>query len=248
MACQKENLPLQTNTDPHKPVLVSKTDRSEFPEHWWKAIPLDQKKSWEILPQEAGPNEVILSKRNELGLLSNFAETSFVFKNVCYPNVESFWQMMKYPDTELKDDVRTDWTTNWKYTRAQVQTLNGYAAKAAGNYANDLMSKNNANWVSLHGQILPFAEETPGEHYRLIVQVFIEKIRQNPKVLSLLLQTKNLKLRPDHHISKEAPLEWNYNLLWMDIRSQLQKNELSLTSDENLNLKTCLGKNDDKRF
>jgi hypothetical protein len=31
------------------------------------------------VPQEAGPGEVILSKRDELGLLSNFAATPFEF-------------------------------------------------------------------------------------------------------------------------------------------------------------------------
>src|SRR5205807_10219141 len=46
-----------------------------YPAHWWTPIDDPKKPEWEILPQEAGPGEVILSKRNELGLLSNFAPT-----------------------------------------------------------------------------------------------------------------------------------------------------------------------------
>src|SRR5262245_15838710 len=41
---------------------------SRYPAAWWNPIPKDQAKSWEILPQEAELGEVILSKRNELGL------------------------------------------------------------------------------------------------------------------------------------------------------------------------------------
>jgi hypothetical protein len=50
---------------------------SRYPAHWWVAVSKDGAPSWEILPQEAGPGEVILSKRHELGLLSNFAPTPF---------------------------------------------------------------------------------------------------------------------------------------------------------------------------
>lgn len=52
---------------------------SRYPQHWWEPVPKNQAASWEILPQEANPGEVILSKRNELGMLSNFVETPFVF-------------------------------------------------------------------------------------------------------------------------------------------------------------------------
>ncbi len=40
-----------------------------YPQHWWTPAAKDGAPAWEILPQEAGPGEVILSKRNELGLL-----------------------------------------------------------------------------------------------------------------------------------------------------------------------------------
>ena len=54
--------------------------------------------TWEILPQAAGPGEVIVSKRHELGLLSNFAPTPFTFRGQRYASLEGFWQMMLYPD------------------------------------------------------------------------------------------------------------------------------------------------------
>src|SRR5438874_612554 len=75
-----------------------------YPEHWWTPVPKEAAPAWEILPQEAGPGEVILSKRNELGLLSNFAATSFEFHGKRYASLEGFWQMMKFP--EGPDDPR----------------------------------------------------------------------------------------------------------------------------------------------
>ncbi len=69
-----------------------------YPAVWFAAIDDPNKPDWEILPQEAGPGEVILSKRNELGLLSNFAPTPFVFHDRRYASLEGFWQMMLYPD------------------------------------------------------------------------------------------------------------------------------------------------------
>ncbi|HMG73017.1 MAG TPA: hypothetical protein VK582_05905 [Pyrinomonadaceae bacterium] len=66
-----------------------------YPAHWWTPVIDPKKPDWEILPQEAGPGEVILSKRNELGLLSNFAPTPFVFRGKRYASLEGLWQMMK---------------------------------------------------------------------------------------------------------------------------------------------------------
>src|SRR5213082_2717778 len=77
---------------------------ARYPAKWWEAAPKKGAPSWEILPQEAKPGEVILSKRNELGLLSNFAATPFEYRGKRYASVEGFWQMMKYP--EGPDDPR----------------------------------------------------------------------------------------------------------------------------------------------
>src|SRR6266852_4223207 len=90
------------------------TRDSRYPAHWWTPIIDPKKPEWEILPQEAGPGEVILSKRNELGLLSNFAATPFVFHGLRYASLEGFWQMMKYP--EGPDDPRAKFPgLEWKY-------------------------------------------------------------------------------------------------------------------------------------
>jgi hypothetical protein len=67
-----------------------------YPARWWQPVPTAGAPGWEILPQAAAPGEVILSKRNELGLLSNFAPTPFVFHGKRYASLEGFWQMMKY--------------------------------------------------------------------------------------------------------------------------------------------------------
>src|SRR5450631_3378979 len=69
-----------------------------YPAHWWAPVPEDQKAVWEILPQAAKSGEVILSKRNELGILSNFAGTPFTLRGARYASVEGFWQMMLYPE------------------------------------------------------------------------------------------------------------------------------------------------------
>lgn len=235
---------MTSNSPDNKINPSSRTDKSwklDFPEHWWQEIPRQDAKSWEVLPQDAGYKEVVLSKRNELGLLSNFAETPFVFHGVCYPTVEAFWQMMKYPEGEK--DPRWFWIKNWKYKREQVAQMNGYSAKSAGNYVNFLMEKNNANWVTFEGKVIPFATKAPQEHYHLIWEALIEKLRQNPKVLEVILATKDLKLLPDHKVSEESPREWHYYLLWMDIRALLEAGQLSLQTQEDLSFKTCQAQN-----
>jgi hypothetical protein len=42
----------------------------DYPREWWIDIPRHEAAAWEILPQDAKPGEVILSKRTELGILS----------------------------------------------------------------------------------------------------------------------------------------------------------------------------------
>ena len=84
---------------------------SRYPAVWFAPINDPNKPDWEILPQEAKPGEVILSKRNELGILSNFAATPFELDGKRYASVEGFWQMMLYPegpDDERAKDKRRD--------------------------------------------------------------------------------------------------------------------------------------------
>src|SRR5215470_9911834 len=118
-----------------------------YPAHWWTTVSEVGKPDWEILPQEAAPGEVILSKRNELGLLSNFAATPFTYRGVRYASVEGFWQMMLYP--EGKDDLRSIAPgVEWKFTRGQVSQMTAFEAKAAGTLAEENMKKMGIGWVS----------------------------------------------------------------------------------------------------
>jgi len=211
-----------------------------FPESWWKEVQRDPAKYWEILPQDAGYMEVILSERNELRLLSNFTETPFVFHGVCYPTIESFWQMMKFPETT--NDPRWSWTQAWPWTREQVAGMNGHGARAAGNFANTLMEKNEANWATFEGQRFTLVSQTQDIHYNLILQALQEKIRQNPEVYEVLVKTKNLKLRPDHTISEKSPKEWHSYQLWTDIRQSIAAKKFDTKTQENLSLRTCKAK------
>src|SRR5207237_2355082 len=105
-----------------------------YPAHWWTPVSKAGAPAWEILPQEAGPGEVILSKRHELGLLSNFAATPFTFRGQRYASLEGFWQMMLYP--EGPDDPRATLSgVEWKYSRQQVAQMTSFEAKAAGTLA-----------------------------------------------------------------------------------------------------------------
>ena len=100
---------------------------ARYPAHWWTPVVDPSKPGWEILPQEAGPGEVILSKRNELGLLSNFAPTPFVFHEKRYASLEGFWQMMKYP--EGADDPRAKFSGDRMEVHARSGRLRWSASK-----------------------------------------------------------------------------------------------------------------------
>lgn len=192
-----------------------------YPAHWWMAVAKEGAPEWEILPQEAGPGEVILSKRNELGLLSNFAATPFVLHGKRYASLEGFWQMMKYP--EGREDPRATFPgLTWKYTREQVAQLASFEAKHAGDLGEANMKKMGITWVTYEGKQMEYKPATPGEHYRLIVEATHEKVRQNPNVKRVLLSTGNLVLKPDHHQDPDAPAAWRYYEILTEIRSELQ--------------------------
>jgi predicted NAD-dependent protein-ADP-ribosyltransferase YbiA (DUF1768 family) len=193
-----------------------------YPAHWWKEIPRQEAASWEILPQDAGPGEVILSKRNELGLLSNFAATPFEFRGKRYASLEGFWQMMKYPEGD--DDPRATFSNAvWQSTREQVAQMTGFEAKRAGALAEENMKKMGIDWVTFEGKRMEYKPKTPGEHYRLIVEATREKVRQNPEVKKVLLATGDLVLKPDHHQEPDAPAAWRYYEILTNIRTELQK-------------------------
>jgi predicted NAD-dependent protein-ADP-ribosyltransferase YbiA (DUF1768 family) len=193
----------------------------QYPATWWTPVIDPHKPDWEILPQAAKPGEVILSKRNELGILSNFAATPFTIHGVRYASVEGFWQMMLYP--EGPNDPRAQAASlTWPHTRAQVAQMTAFEAKAAGDIGEENMRKLGIDWVTFEGRRMPYRSMVKGEHYRLIVEAIHAKLAQNPKVRQVLLSTGNLILLPDHIQEDNAPPEWAYYKLWMDIRTELQ--------------------------
>jgi hypothetical protein len=193
-----------------------------YPAHWWQPVSKDGAPSWEVLPQEAGPGEVILSKRNELGLLSNFAATPFIFKGKRYASLEGFWQSMKYP--EGPDDPRAKFPgLEWKYIREQVSQLTSFEAKAAGTLADQNMKKMGISWLSFEGERFEYRPSTPGKHYELIVSATREKVKQNAEVRKVLLSTGDLILKPDHHQEPNPPAAWRYYEILTVIRAELQR-------------------------
>jgi predicted NAD-dependent protein-ADP-ribosyltransferase YbiA (DUF1768 family) len=196
--------------------------RAGYPAHWWAPVSRHGAPDWEILPQEAGPGEVIVSKRHELGLLSNFAATPFLLHGVRYASLEGFWQMMLYP--ESPDDPRARFPgVRWSYTRDQVAQLTGFEAKEAGTLAEQNMARMGVTWVSFEGERFEYRPDRPGRHYALIVAAMREKVRQNPDVRKVLLATGDLVLRPDHHEEANAREAWRYCTILMQLRAELRK-------------------------
>lgn len=194
----------------------------QYPAHWWTPVPEANKPDWEILPQAAKPGEVILSKRNELGILSNFAATPFTLYGKRYASVEGFWQMMLYP--EGPGDPRAKFPgIHWPHTREEVGQMTAWDAKNAGAVGEENMKKMGIDWVTFDGKRMKYWSMQKGEHYRLIVAAMRAKLEQNPKVKEVLLSTGNLILRPDHYQEENPPAEWHYFQIWMDLRSELQK-------------------------
>ncbi|MBI3004208.1 MAG: hypothetical protein HYY49_02185 [Ignavibacteriales bacterium] len=193
-----------------------------YPAHWWAPVSTEDKPEWEILPQEAKNGVVILSKRNELGVLSNFAATPFEFRGKRYASLEGFWQMMLYP--EGNEDPRATFPgLQWKYTRDQVAHMISFEAKNAGELAEENMKRMGIDWVTFEGKQMEYKPDTPGDHYRLIVSATWEKVKQNPNVKKVLLSTGNLNLKPDHHQEPNAPAAWRYCEILTDIRATLQR-------------------------
>lgn len=191
-----------------------------YPAHWWTPVSEDQRAVWEILPQAAKPGEVIVSKRNELGILSNFAATPFTFRGKRYASVEGFWQMMLYPEGPRDARAQSPGIA-WLHTREEVAQMTAFEAKDAGMLAEANMRKMSIGWVTFEGRRMPYRTEEKGEHYRLILEAMRAKLAQNPRVREILLETGSLVLRPDHFEEADAPPEWRYCEIWMEIRKTL---------------------------
>jgi len=198
--------------------------RADYPAHWWAAVSPEGAPAWEVLPQAAGPGEVIVSKRHELGLLSNFAPTPFTFRGLRYASLEGFWQMMLYP--EGPDDPRARFPgVAWAFTRDSVARMTAFAAKGAGTLAEQNMQRMGIDWVTFEGRRFAYRSARPGRHYRLIVAAMREKVRQNPEVRQALLATGDLVLRPDHNEEAGACPEWRYCDILMRLRAELRRAE-----------------------
>ena len=198
-----------------------------YPAHWFTSVERDPKKTWEILPQEAKPGEVILSKRHELGLLSNFAPTPFTYRGRRYASLEGLWQSMLYPEAKIdgKNDPRSQAKVKWAHTRAQVEQMGAFEAKEAGRMAEENMKALKIDWVSFEGKKFPYFTQARGEHYRIIVEAMRAKLAQNPPVQAALKATGKLKLMPDHHSEPNAPPAWRYTAIWEMLRSELTQSK-----------------------
>lgn len=203
--------------------LLSLSLFASYPKEWWTPINDPQAPSWEILPQDAAPGEVILSKRNELGILSNFADTSFTYNGKKYASLEGFWQAMKFPENAADERIKEG--ILWPFERQEVEKMTGFDAKKAGTVGSENMKALNINWVSFEGKKLIYKTTEKLDHYDLIVAAMIQKLKQNPRVESILLQTGDLILKPDHIQAPPIPPAWKYYEIWMEIRSKLQNGE-----------------------
>jgi predicted NAD-dependent protein-ADP-ribosyltransferase YbiA (DUF1768 family) len=194
----------------------------QYPARWWAPVPESQRAVWEILPQAAKQGEVILSKRNELGILSNFAATPFTFRGKRYASVEGFWQMMLYP--EGSDDPRARAPQiAWQHSREEVAQMTAFEANGAGEAAERNMQKLGIGWVTFEGKRLLYRSRQKGEHYALIVAAMRAKLEQNAEVRRILLATGSLRLLPDHIQESDPPPEWRYFEIWMGLRTELQR-------------------------
>ncbi len=195
---------------------------ANYPPHWWAKHSEEGRPDWEILPDAAGPGEVILSKRNELGCLSNFAPTPFVFRGVHYASLEGFWQMMFYPEGPTDPRALAP-SLSWPHTRAQVAQMTSHEAWAAGDLGFRNMRELGINWVTFEGKRYEYWTAEKGDHYHLIVEAMTEKLRQNPIVQRTLLATGDLSLRADHVEPPDAPPSWAYYAIWMKLREDLKR-------------------------
>lgn len=98
-------------------------------------------------------------------LLSNFAATPFTMDGWRYASVEGFWQSLKFP--REKD-------------RRRVAAMSGVQAKLEGKQAPKREE------FEYQGRMI---EVGSPEHHQLMRTAIKRKLRQNPKVLKLLLET-----------------------------------------------------------
>lgn len=194
-----------------------------YPDRWWQEVPKDQLAGWEISPHLANraAGEVILSKRNELGLLSNFAAAPFILDGDRYASIEGLWQALKYPEGP-NDERLKDPSLVWPFTRAQVMAMTDFEAKRAGEAASANMKKLGIKWVTYKGQKIYYTGADQDKHYDIMLRASRAKVEANSNVKEVLLATGTLKLLPDHKQQDNAPPAYHYYDIFMKIRSEYQ--------------------------
>ena len=195
----------------------------DYPAGWFKEVPRSEAASWEILPQDARPGEVILSKRTELGIFSNFGATPFVLDGKSFASVEGLWQSLKYPDPSLRDDQRYA-ITDWEFTRTEVEMMIDRVAKGAGNSANKIYAKYNLKNVNWGEHFFDYNDRAEGSNYHLILikKALRAKLDQNKGLWELLMKTGCLTLKPDHIMNENDPPSYKYFNIFMELRSERQ--------------------------
>ena len=195
----------------------------DYPAEWFKEVPRSEAAGWEILPQDAKPGEVILSKRTELGVFSNFWATPFVLDGKSFASVEGLWQSLKYPDPSLPEDPRHV-ITDWEFSRAEVEAMVDRVAKNAGNSANKIYVKHNLKDISWGKHFFNYNDMAEGSqyHYFLIKRALRAKLDHNQGLWELLMRTGCLTLKPDHNVSETDPPSYKYFNIFMELRSERQ--------------------------
>lgn len=193
-----------------------------FPREWWKEVPRSEAASWEILPQDAKDGEVILSKRTELGIFSNFSATPFILDGEPFASIEGLWQSLKYPDPLDQNDPRHQ-IAEWPYQRHEVAGMIGHEAKAAGDATKKIYAKYNLKNISWMGVSFEYLDQGEGSlyHYLLILRATRAKLDQNPALWKLLRQTECLKLLPDHMASPNETQAYRYYEIYINLRNEV---------------------------
>ena len=157
----------------------------------------------------------------DMTLLYQDAATPFWFNKKRYATVESFWQMLKFPDSELTNDPRQE--LNYPFAREEVAAMNGSEALAAGKIADKIMEEHKINWVSFEGKTMITCSKKPQDLRYLMKEAMIKKYRYNQEVRRILKATGNLAIKMEaFHDRCDAP-ETRVDQLWTEIRKDLDR-------------------------
>jgi predicted NAD-dependent protein-ADP-ribosyltransferase YbiA (DUF1768 family) len=199
-----------------------------YPDHWWKEVPKEQLAGWEISPHMANRagKEVILSKRNELGKLSNFHPAEFTLDGLKFASIEGLWQALKYPEGP-NDERAKDPSIVWPHTREQVMMMSAFEAKRAGEVGSANMKKLGIKWVTYRGEKIEYGGADKMKHYDIMLRASRAKVAAHADIKEVLLQTGDLKLLPDHKTYPDSPPAYHYYDIYMKIRGEYQNNTVN---------------------